>query len=1075
MRKFLLMVFTFLITAYGAWAQQVVRGKVTDEKGAPVAGANVNVKASATGTITDTAGRFTFKMPSDTKVLVVSALGFGTKEIQVNNETVFNISLSIEGESMNEIVVVAYGTARKQSLTGAVATVSATALEKRPLTNAIAALEGAAAGIQVNNTVGQPGSSPSVRIRGFASVNYSNDPLYVIDGVPFGGNVADINPADIESISVLKDAASSALYGSKASNGVIIMTTKKGSKGNTSIHFIMNQGVYDKGINEYEKMNANEFMETMWKGYRNYLRSSNPTTYSTDELAGTKATQSLISDYLKLNIYNKPDNALFDASGKLVADAQILPGYAEDLDWYKDYERLGKRSDYNLSGRTGTEKNSLYFSIGYLDEKGYIKYSDFKRFSGRINAELQASKWLKYGFNIGATHQEANNTPATTSSSTSFVNPIYFSRTIAPIYPVHLHEAGTGEFLLDALGNKQYDDGSISRNQYAGRHAIWENSLNKDQYFRNTLMGQAYVNINFLKDFTLSLTGDMNARHDDEEIYNNAIIGDGSGNKGRGSRNNYRYMTYTARQMLTWNKKLDDHTVDVMIGHENYNTESNYLYAYKTNESFANATALENFTTITSLTDYKDVYRTEAYITRARYNYVDKYFLEGSFRSDASSKFYDKWGNFFSVGGSWMISRESFFEAVSDKINFLKLRASYGEVGSDAGVANYAWMPLYDMNQNGNTAALFKRQNANKNLNWENSASIGAAIEGRIFGKANFMVEYFDKQSHNLIFDVNLPLSAGATTSANPVSVITKNIGSVSNKGWEFTFDVDVVRTHDFRFNLGANATFMKNKVVKLPEENKKNGIINGTKKIMEGHGVYDFWLPQFVGVDQMTGNALYLPDTVAYSLNTTAANAIPSQYLVAVNGETYTTYTTYAKRDWSGSAIPNVFGSVTSTFSYKNLTLAGLFTYAVGGKTYDNSYVSLISMSGTPSALHKDLSKAWDGVSKDMTATSANRIDPKGIPVVDFFRSDKNNATSSQFLQNGSYLVVKNVNLSYKVSKEMLNRIDVKSVTIGVSVENLYTKTKLRGINPQQSFNGMNDNAFVTPRILSFMLNVGL
>ena len=547
------------------------------------------------------------------------------------------------------------------------------------------------------------------------------------------------------------------------------------------------------------------------------------------------------------------------------------------------------------------------------------------------------------------------------------------------------------------------------------------------------------------------------------------------GNKGRASRNNYRYLNYTARQMLTWNNKFDKHTVDVMIGHENYNTESNYLYAYKTNEAFANATALDNFTTITSLTDYKDVYRTEAYITRARYNYADKYFLEGSFRSDASSKFYDRWGNFFSVGGSWMISREPFFEFVSDKINFLKLRTSYGEVGSDAGVAYYAWMSLYDMNQNGNSAALFKTQYSNQKLNWENSASVGAALECRIFGKANFMVEYFDKQSHNLIFDVNLPLSAGATTSANPVSVVTRNIGSVSNKGWEFTFDVDLVRTNDFRFNLGANATFMKNKVVKLPEENKENGIINGTKKIMEGHGVYDFWLPQFVGVDQMTGNALYLPDTVAYSLNATAANAIPSQYLVAVNDKTYTTYTTYAKRDWSGSAIPNVFGSVSSAFSYKNLTLAGLFTYAVGGKTYDNSYTALVSMSGTPSALHKDLLKAWDGVSKDMTATAANRIDAKGIPVVDFFRSDKNNATSSQFLQNGSYLVVKNVNLSYKFSKEMLSRIDLKSLTIGVTAENLYTKTKLRGINPQQSFNGMNDNAFVTPRILSFMLNVGL
>jgi TonB-linked SusC/RagA family outer membrane protein len=1070
MRNSLLMVFVFLVTASGAWAQQIVKGKITDEKGGPVGGATINVKASATGTVTDTAGLFYLKIPSEAKVLVISALGYAVKEIQVTDEPEYHITLTAEIDNMHEIVVVAYGTARKQSLTGAVATVSAASLEKRPLTNAIAALEGAAAGIQVNNTVGQPGAAPSVRIRGFASANNSNEPLYVIDGVIFGGSVADINPADIESISVLKDAASSALYGAKGSNGVIIMTTKKGSKSNSSVNFIMNQGVYDKGINEYEKMNANEFMETMWKGYRNYLKSSNPGTYPTDDLAGAKATQSLISDYLKLNIYNKADNALFDANGKLVSDAQILPGYADDLNWYKDYERLGQRSDYNLTGRAGSDKNSLYFSVGYLTEKGYITYSDFKRFSGRINAELQATKWLKYGFNIGATHQVSNNTPASTSSSTSFVNPIYFSRTIAPIYPVHLHTAGTGDYTLDALGNKQYDDGNISRGQYGGRHAIWENELNKDQFFRNTLMGQGYVNINFLNDFTLGVTGDLNARGDDEQVYNNAIIGDGAGNHGRASRNNYRYLNYTLRQSLTWNKKVDAHSVDVMVGHENFNSEYNYLYAYKTNESFANRVQLENFTTITSLTDYVQQYRMEAYYSRLRYNYADKYFLEGSYRMDGDSKYYDKWGKFFSVGGSWIVSKEPFFDFISDKVNYLKLRTSYGEVGNDGG-GNYAWMPLYDMNQNANASALFRSQNENKSLTWENSASIGAAIEGRVFGRANFMVEYFDKQSHNLIFDVNLPLSAGATSSSSAVSVVTKNIGSISNRGWEFTFDVDLVRTNDFRFNLGANATFMKNLVKKLPEENKANGIINGTKKIMEGHGIYDFWLPQFVGVDQMTGNALYLPDTITY----TASNPIPAQYLVNINGQTYTTYTTYAKRDWSGSAIPNVFGSVSSTVSFKGLTLGGLFTYAVGGKTYDNSYVALRSMSGTPSALHKDLLNAWDGAPKDMTATSSNRIDAKGIPVVDFSRSDKNNATSTQFLQNGSYIVLKNVNLSYKLPKELLSAVSLKSVTIGVTAENLFTKTKLRGMNPQQSFNGMVDNAFVTPRVLSFMLNVGL
>lgn len=1081
MRKLLLLAIGFLFAVVSTYAQQLVKGKVTSEEGAPIAGATIFVKGTKKGTSASEDGVFSLALPANSKVIVISAVGYGTREITVTDDALVSVKLKADATTMSEVVVVAYGTQKKESLTGSYAVVGAKDIEKRPLTNAVAALEGAAAGIQVNNTVGQPGSEPTVRIRGFTSVNGSNDPLYIIDGVPFGGSVNDINPGDIESISILKDAASTALYGARASNGVIMMTTKRGTKGNSSVNFSMNQGLYDKGINEYEKMNANEFMETMWKGYRNYLMSSNPTTYSTAALAGAKASSSLISDYLKLNIYNKADDALFDENGKLVSGASILPGYASDLDWYKDYERLGRRQDYNLSGRSGSEKNSLYFSLGYLDEKGYVDYSDFKRFVGRINADLQVNSWFKYGFNLGATHQTSNNTPATSGNSTAYVNPIYFSRTMAPIYPVHLHDATTGEYVLDADGNKQYDDGTTSRNQNVGRHAIWENELNKDQIYRNTLNGQVYVNVKFLKDFTASFNGDMNARNNDEHTYNNAIIGDGAGNSGRASRTNYRYLNYTVRQSLAWSKKLGGvHNVDVLAGHENYSNEYNYLYAYKTTESFANATELVNFTNITTLTDYKDTYRTEGYFARGRYSFQDKYFAEASFRRDGTSRFSadSRWGNFWSIGGSWTISKESFFAPLSKKINFLKFRTSYGSVGNDAGAGYYASLALYDLAQNANAAALYKSQNAANSLQWEASSSTSTAIEGRAFDRLNFTIEYFNKASKNLIFDVNLPLSAGATSTSSAESTLTQNVGSVSNKGWEFTFDVDVYRTKDFRFNLGANATLMKNEITKLHPQNSENGIVNGTKKYMVGHGIYDFWLYQFAGVDQMTGNALYLPNTTDYNVNGSAPGAteIPSDYLVNVNGKYYTTYVTYAKKDWSGSAIPKVFGSFSPNFTYKNFSLSTLFTYALGGKTYDNSYASLRSMSGTPSALHKDLLNAWDGVPKGMTETSANRIDPNGIPVVDFYRSDKNNAaTTTQFLKDGSYLVVKNINLTYRFSPELLKRLNVKNASLGVTIDNLYTSTKLRGMNPQQSFAGTNDNLFVTPRVLSFVFNVGL
>lgn len=1081
MRKSLLLALLFFAVVTAS-AQQVVKGKLTDESGAPIPGASVTIKGTTFGTTTDQSGSFSFSLPPNSKFVVFSALGYGEKQIAVTKDMdLSNITLGHETKNMDEVVVVAYGTAKKESITGAVTSITSAAIEKRPLSNAVSALEGAAAGIQINNTVGQPGASPTIRIRGFSSANYNNDPLYVIDGVPFGGNVADINPADIESISVLKDAASSALYGNRASNGVIIMTTKKGSKnGAVSLNFTMNQGVYDKGINEYKKLNPNEFMETMWKGYRNNLRSTNPSgLYPTEAAANTKANSSLITDLLKTNIYNKAENALFDPAkpGKLASDAEVLPLYAEDLDWFDPFERLGHRQDYNLSGRTGNEKNSLYFSLGYLNEKGYVDYSDFKRISGRINAELNATKWFKYGFNIGATHQVSNNTPATSDNSGSIVNPINFSRNMAPIYPVHEHTPGTGEYVLDLQGNKMYDNGNSSRPTGAnpGRHAIWENELNEDRYYRNTYMAQAYGTISFLKDFYFNFTGDINNRTSDEHVYNNATIGDGAPNA-RVFRNNYRYLNYTMRQSLGWNKSFNDHNIEVLVGHEHFNYEYNYLYAFKTTEALPGGTQLVNFTTPASLSDKREIYRTEGYYSRAKYSFQDKYFFDASFRRDASSRFENPWGNFFSVGGSWTISKEKFFDKLVDKINYLKLRTSYGEVGNDGGTSTspsfYISQSLYELNQNANLGAVYRLQYPNEELVWEKAASVGGAVEGRIFNRAYFTIEYFDKTSKNLLFNYNLPLSAGATSSTAGEAVLVQNVGSVSNRGWEFSFDVDVVRTKDFTFNFGANATLLKNVIKKLPEANRKNGIINGSKKLMEGHSIYDYWLSQFVGVDQMTGNSLYKIDTVTYN----ASNPVPAASVDTINGVRYTKNVTYAERNWSGSAIPDVFGSFSPSFRYKNFTLSALFTYALGGKIYDNSYVSLMSMSGTPAALHKDILKAWDGVPKDMTATSENRIDPNGTPVVDFSRSsNQNNGTSNRWLTDASYLVFKNVTLNYKLPANLVNKATLKNVTVGVSAENVFTTTKRRGMNPQQNFNGINDNIFVTPRIVSFSLNVGL
>lgn len=1003
-------------------------------------------------------------IPSSADYIVVSFIGMETQEVKITPNILVRLKSTIL--ALDEVVIqVAYGTAKRTSLTGAISSVDAKEITKRPVSSVASVLEGTTSGIQVNNTYGQPGESPSIRIRGFNTVNGDNSPLYVLDGVPFGGNISDLNSADIESISVLKDAASAALYGNRAANGVILITTKKGKSDRARINISTNQGIYTRGISEYDRLGTDDWMEVMWTGYRNQLMNNGYTL----EDANAATNKNLIPELLVYNIYNKADDALFDANGKLVAGAQVKDGFKNDLDWFKPVERTGYRQEYVISGDASYNKGDFYFSASYLNEEGYVKNSGFERLTGRANVNLRPTKWFKAGFNAAGTHQVTDLTNG--DDTGSYTNPFNYARYMAPIYPVHLHDMSTGDYIYDESGNLVYDSGSeYGRPQNNGRHVAWENELNLDRTYRNTFNAQLYAEIKFLKDFTFTLKGDLNVRNTENRTYNNAIIGDGQGNNGRAKRVIYRYKNYTVQQQLNWNHTFGKHFVDVLAAHEAYSYKYNYLYGYKTNETFAGKHDLVNFTEMTDLTDYENNYTTESYLGRIRYNYADKYHVEASFRRDGSSRFHPnyRWGNFWSLGGSWVISEEEFIKDIN-WIDMLKFRASYGEVGNDGGVGYYGYMPLYTIDQNGLKAALYKSQNAAENIKWESTASFGIAVEGTLFDRLNFSMEYFDKRSRDLLFDVNLPLSAGATSSTSAESTVTKNLGTVSNRGFEFIADVDVIRNRNWRWNVGLNLTTLKNKIITLPEQNRKNGLINGTKKYMEGHGVYDFWMYQFVGVDQMTGNSLYLPDLETYTLD----EIKDAGYLVQIGDKNYTTYTTYAKKDWSGSAIPNVYGSVSTSLTWKDITLSGLFTYSIGGKVYDYSYASLMGVTSNPSAIHKDVLKSWQGVPEGMTEDSPNRIDPNGIPVINYELSSKNNAQSTRFLTDASYLVIKNIALSYSVPRQLISKLDLNSLTINASVENLATFTKRKGMNPQQSFSGTSSDMLVTPRIFTVGVSV--
>ena len=1005
-------------------------------------------------------------------------------------------STTIEKELDDVVIQVAYGSAKKSTLTGAVSQIESTDIEKRPATSITSALEGTVAGVQVNNTFGQPGSSPSIIIRGFGTVNGGNGaPLYIIDGVAFGGNPSDLDANDIESISVLKDAASCALYGNRASNGVVLITTKKG-KGE-KMHFNLNikQGSYALGMKDYKTLNANQFMEASWMSLRNARMTSKGEDAAT---AGAFANEHLISDELYLSIYENQVSSipgasrtgLFDENGKLLPTVTMQAGYADDLDWIDQATRTGYRQEYNLSGSQATEKSDYYFSLGYLDEKGYLKNSGFDRLNGRVNLNFRPNRWIKAGINLSGSHQNIDYT--TGDNTLSLTNIFYTGRFMAPIYPVHLHDA-SGNYLVDSYGNKQYDTGSYidadgnsvtTRMQYPGKNTIWENELNKNRTVRNTGEAIAYMDVNFLNDFTFTVKGDLNLRSDKNTTYYNSSVGDGLAANGRLQKREYSYKNYTFQQQLKWAHTFGDHTLSVLLGHENYSLNYDYTYLVKSNEALVGSTNLTNFATMEQEQGYTMRYRTESYLGRVRYNYLDRYNVEASFRRDGSSRFAkgSRWGTFGSIGANWIVSKEAFMQNLS-WVNFLKLRADWGQVGNDAGASYNAYKSLYSsaLTYEGNPAYIMT-QIGNDQLKWETGDSWGIGVETRLFNRWNLNMEYFDRKNKDLLFNVYNPLSAGSTNLKDYSSTITQNLGTIANRGFEISTDVDIFRNKDWRVNLSANATFIKNKVTQLPEQNK-DGIIDGEYKIEEGKSRFEFYTYTYVGVDQMTGKALYKADLENYKVlggedgkQVIAGNPEGtdiSKEVVCINGNYYVNAITHALKEYHGSAMPTVYGSFCPTVSYKSITFSALFTYSLGGKVYDDIYRQLMTTTTTPHNYHEDIMKSWNGVPEEMTEDSPHRIWANGVPQINSNESSDNNAISSRWLTSANYLVLKNLYLSYDLPKEWTRAIYMEGIRVNLSCENVFTSTKRRGMNPQQSINGYQYNYLMTPRVFTIGIDV--
>lgn len=1064
MRKFMPLLLCLSLAISQVWAQnRNVKGKVTDDNGVPIANASVQIKGTTQGTTTNAAGAFAITVPASAKVLTVSSIGFAPFDITIGTKTIVDVKLTSVEKALDEVVVVAYGTQKKEAVTGSIGTIKAADIAKRPIGNALSAIEGAIPGVITSTTSGQPGASLAIRVRGFGSINATAEPLFVVDGAPYVGSSSNINPDDIESITVLKDAASSALYGSRAANGVVIITTKKGSKGRNSISIKGTQGIASRGLPEYDRVDAYQYYPVMWEAYRNSLvYPSTGTGISLDSasrVASGLTARTGIQGLLSYNPFNVANNAIVGTDGKLNANASLI--YADDLDWTKDLMRNGTRKDYNLNFNGGAEKSDYFLSLGYVKEEGYTIKSDFERFSARLNTNVQPRTWLKAGLNISGNYTTTNS--SRDGTSTGFVNPFYYSRNIGPIYPVYAHNMTTGAYLLDGTGNKFWDLGNMGGTSgvpnrpsgaFAGRHTLAETILNEEIFRRTVVSARSYADITFLKDFKFSNTFSVDFQNSYTSSYDNTLVGDGAP-AGRSQKDGTSFTGFVLNQILSYGKTVGEHRVDVLAAHESYNEMQSNINGFKQGQSLSGNTELGNFTTINSAASSIDRYRIESYFSRLNYSYKGRYNLSGSIRRDGNSRFAEesRWGTFWSVGGSWNLDKENFMRNVKWVSN-VKLRSSYGVVGVADGIGYYAYQGLYVFANNANEPGIVQSQTAflNRKLTWENNNQFDLGLDFGLFkNRLNISVEYYNRQSVDLLFAVPQPLSSGALT-------VNQNTATLYNKGIELQLNGDIVKTKNFTWNMNINLSTVTNKITKMPNAVPEFIPSGSTKKYAVGASIYDYWLRTYYGVDPTDGAALYV------AANTAAA---PSRRLItnkAGNVDTVTTLASNGKFEYQGSAIPDLYGSVSESITFKQFTLSALMTFQVGGKTFDANYQGLMSSGTYGGAVHTDILNRWQKAG-DIT----------DVPRLDAGRTTDFNATSSRWLIDGSYINIRTINLSYSLPKSLVSKFKIDRAQFFVSVENVAFFSKRKGLNNQQAFSGVTSNAYPPARIVSAGITLNL
>lgn len=1041
-----------------ALAQTQVSGTITSsEDGSPVIGASIKVAGTQTGTVTDVDGNFSLNAPANAK-LEISYIGMIGKTVKAGKN--MKIVLDPDNNALDDVLVIAYGKTKKSAFTGSAVEIKSEDITAHVASSATTALVGKVAGIQATSTSGEPGSAPTIRIRGIGSVSASSQPLYIVDGAPYEAGISNINPADIESISVQKDASASAIYGARGANGVVIITTKKARDGQDArVTFDAKWGSNSRFVPQYDVIkDPAQYYETHFKAM-----------YNSQYYHGATADEAY--DFACKNLYNSRDGGLgyqvytVPQGEQLIGkDFKINPkatlGYSDGTyyytpdNWYDEVFHSSFRQEYNANVTGSNGKMNYFASAGYLQDGGIVDNSELKRYTARTTVDYQAKKWLKLTTGLSFTHTDSQSPQYNVYTYGSSGNLFYITNNVAPIYPLYVRNAD-GSIKTEG-GRVVYDANQTGFQRPAiSGNAVRDNEYNRSHSYRDILQGQWDVQITPIEG--LVLDANLNAFSSNTRVNDLAsAFANGQADDGIASVSANRYFTVNQRYTINYDKSLGNHHFNILAGYEQYKLKYQYLSGSNTRlyDPFIGELGNAFGTSKKKNNSFTNNYMTEGFFGRVMYDYADKYFVNASLRRDASSAFAPghRWGTFGSVGLAWQMNKEDFLKDVK-WIDLLKLKVSYGSVGNDQldttpyanqiGEYYYYWADRYTPSYNEETGqfSVTMSQKGNENLTWETHNDWNVGVDFGFFkNRLTGTIEYYNQKTVDLLWSKSLPLSSGLS-----VSSYYANIGEMVNRGVEISLEGTPIRTQNFEWSINWNGTLNHNEITKLDPSLGENGLQSSGRILKVGGSVYEAFMVQYAGVNHETGQAQWYQDVYYNADGKKVESAKAADY--AYTKKELTTDITKATQYDCGSTLPTIFGGFGTSVAAYGFDLSAQFSYQLGGKIYDGQYQALMH-NGTSqgSAMHKDLLNAWSETNKnsDIPRLSQAAADDPGIG---------SQTTQDRFLTSSNYLCLNNLTLGYTFPKALIRPLELTNLRIYVAGENIFMLTKRKGLDPRFNY----------------------